>query len=238
MTGLEVIHQAIRVCQDCELYRGRTHAVPGEGAAHADIMFIGEGPGFNEDKQAKPFVGAAGQFLNELLGSIGLARQDVFITNMVKCRPPNNRDPYPDETRACSHYLDEQIEAIKPRIIVPLGRHALGRWFPNEPIGKVRAQAKKLGNLTIFPLYHPAAALHNGGLRSTILDDFARLGALLKELIADTSDSPVQISSVNTETVERLHEAPLVPNLSQNELKMDLPGLDLEPDAVAGTAAG
>ena len=231
MTGLEVIHQTIRSCQDCALHRGRIHAVPGEGAAHAEIMFIGEGPGFNEDKEARPFVGAAGQFLNELLGSIGLVRQDVFITNMVKCRPPNNRDPYPGETQACSHYLDEQIEAIKPRIIVPLGRHALARWFPNQPIGKLRAQPKTIGNLTIFPLYHPAAALHNGGLRSTIVEDFARLGSLLKDLIANTPEDAVQISGVNTEAVEAPYGARLVPNMPPNEMEADLPEPDLEPPA-------
>ena len=190
MTGLDVIHQAIRSCQDCNLHLGRTNAVPGEGSPHAEIMFIGEGPGYNEDKQARPFVGPAGQFLNELLSSIGLRREDVFITNMVKCRPPNNRDPFPGEIEACSHYLDEQIEAIKPKIIVPLGRHALARWFPNESIGKLRAKPKQFGEITLFPLYHPAAALHNGGLRGTIEDDFAKLGALLKDLVAGPVTPP------------------------------------------------
>jgi DNA polymerase len=156
--------------------------VPGQGDPHAGIMFVGEGPGFNEDKQGIPFVGAAGQFLNTLLASIGLSRETVFITNMVKCRPPNNRDPQPDETAACAHYLDEQIAAIAPKIIVPLGRHALARWFPNESIGKLRAHPKVFDGITLFPLYHPAAALHNGGLRSTIEEDFLKLGALLAEL--------------------------------------------------------
>ena len=182
MADLDVIHQAVRSCKDCALHERRTHAVPGEGSPQAGIMFIGEGPGFNEDRQGRPFVGAAGQFLNELLASIGLDRQDVFITNMVKCRPPNNRDPFPGESEACSHYLDAQIEAIRPKIIVPLGRHALARWFPNESIGRLRAKPKRFGEITLFPLYHPAAALHNGGLRSTIEEDFAKLGALLQAL--------------------------------------------------------
>lgn len=156
--------------------------MPGEGAPTADIMFVGEGPGYNEDRQGRPFVGAAGQFLNELLASIGLQREDVFITNMVKCRPPNNRDPFPAELEACAHYLDEQIAEIQPKIIVPLGRHALSRWFPNESIGKVRAKPKTMGGITVFPLYHPAAALHNGGLRATIEADFSKLGALLASL--------------------------------------------------------
>ncbi|MCH8200236.1 MAG: uracil-DNA glycosylase [Chloroflexi bacterium] len=180
MSDLQSLAQAINGCTDCGLARSRTHAVPGEGSPQAQLMFIGEGPGFNEDQQGRPFIGPAGQFLDELLASIGLARSDVFITNMVKCRPPNNRDPFPGEMEACSKYLDAQIEAIKPKVIVPLGRHALAKWFPNESIGKVRAKARRFGDITLFPLYHPAAALHNGALRSTILDDFAKLGDLLR----------------------------------------------------------
>ena len=191
MAGLEAIHQAIRACEACTLHASRTNAVPGEGSPTADIMFVGEGPGFNEDKQGRPFVGAAGQFLNELLASIGLRREDVFITNMVKCRPPNNRDPFPGELEACDHYLDEQIGQIQPKIIVPLGRHALSHWFPNESIGRVRAKPKRIGNVTLFPLYHPAAALHNGGLRATIEEDFGKLGALLASLNEAPVDSPV-----------------------------------------------
>mgnify|MGYP001276371934 CR=1 FL=1 len=181
MAQLEMLHRDIRVCQDCALHIGRTQAVPGEGAYNASLMFIGEGPGFNEDRQGRPFIGAAGQFLNELLASIGLERKDVFITNMVKCRPPNNRDPFPGEIEACSYYLEAQIDAIKPKVIVPLGRHALARWFPNESIGKLRARPRKFNGVTLFPLYHPAAALHNGGLRSTIVEDFAKLGELLQQ---------------------------------------------------------
>jgi uracil-DNA glycosylase family 4 len=168
LAALDVIHQAITTCEDCDLCQERTNAVPGEGSAHAGIMFVGEGPGQNEDTQGRPFIGAAGKFLTHMLESIGLRREDVFITNMVKCRPPNNRDPLPVEMGTCKHYLDEQIAAIAPKIIVPLGRHALARWFPGEAIGKVRAQAKVFDDVTLFPLYHPAAALHNGGLRSWV----------------------------------------------------------------------
>ena len=181
MAELQALHQQIHSCQDCALHRARTNAVPGEGAPNASLMFIGEGPGFNEDRQGRPFVGAAGQYLDELLSSIGLKREDVFITNMVKCRPPNNRDPFPGEISACSGYLDAQIEAVKPAVIVPLGRHALARWFPRDSISKVRARPRVFDGITIFPLYHPAAALHNGALRVTIEGDFAKLGALLKE---------------------------------------------------------
>ena len=181
MADLETLHQQIRACRLCNLAGGRTHAVPGEGAPNASLMFIGEGPGFNEDRQGRPFVGPAGQFLDELLRSIGLDRASVFITNMVKCRPPNNRDPFPGEVQACSAYLDAQIAAIRPRVIVPLGRHALARWFPNQSIGKLRAKPRRFGDVVVFPLYHPAAALHNGGLRATIEEDFAKLGELLRE---------------------------------------------------------
>ena len=181
MADLLALHQQVHACQECALHSTRTNAVPGEGAPNASLMFIGEGPGFNEDRQGRPFIGAAGQYLDELLGSIGLRREDVYITNMVKCRPPNNRDPFPGEISACSRHLDAQIAAIRPAVIVPLGRHALARWFPRESISKVRARPRVLEGITIFPLYHPAAALHNSGLRATIEDDFAKLGALLRE---------------------------------------------------------
>ena len=190
MADLQALHQQIHTCQECALHRARTNAVPGEGASNASLMFIGEGPGFNEDRQGRPFVGAAGQFLEELLHSIGLKREDVFITNMVKCRPPNNRDPFPGEISACSRYLDAQIEAIGPKVIVPLGRHALARWFPRDSISKVRARPRVFDGITLFPLYHPAAALHNGALRATIEADFAKLGALLKE--RETQGTPAE----------------------------------------------
>lgn len=187
MADLSAIHDQITACTACALAKGRTNAVPGEGSPKARVMFVGEGPGYNEDRQGRPFVGAAGQFLNELLASIGLARDDVFITNMVKCRPPNNRDPFPGETAACNGYLDAQIEAIKPTVIIPLGRHALARWLPNESIGKVRAQPQRFGETTVLPLYHPAAALHNGNLRSTILSDFQKVRELLDAPMAEAS---------------------------------------------------
>lgn len=182
MPDLEKISQAIRGCTRCALHQTRTHAVPGEGSAHARLMFIGEGPGYNEDQQGRPFVGQAGQLLTDLLAGIGIKREDVFITNMVKCRPPNNRDPYPGEIGACAGYLDSQIAAIKPDVIVTLGRHALARWFPAATISQMRAKARRVGDVTIFPLYHPAAALHNGSLRPEIERDFKRLGELLAQL--------------------------------------------------------
>lgn len=192
---LNAIHEQIRACDACALAGARTNAVPGEGLPAARIMFVGEAPGFNEDRQGRPFIGAAGQFLNELLASIDLAREDVFITNLVKCRPPNNRDPFPGEVAACASYLEAQIEAIKPDVIIPLGRHALAKWFPNESISKVRAKAKQLGKTTILPLYHPAAALHNGGLRSTILSDFQKIRALLDN--APDENVPTSMASAS-----------------------------------------
>lgn len=178
---LETIAENVRVCTACELCRTRTHAVPGEGNHDARIMLIGEGPGFNEDKQGRPFVGNAGTFLNELLGKAGLRREDVFITNVVKCRPPGNRDPMPDEITACSGYLDHQIELIDPDVIVTLGRFSMQRWFRNERISKIHGEPRAEGKRLIVPMYHPAAALHQAALRSTIEDDFARLPKILAE---------------------------------------------------------
>ena len=178
---LETIAEHVRVCTACELCRTRTHAVPGEGNSDARIMLIGEGPGFNEDKQGRPFVGNAGTFLNELLDKAGLKREDVFITNVVKCRPPGNRDPMPDEITACSGYLDHQIELIDPDVIVTLGRFSMQRWFKNERISKIHGEPRAEGKRLIVPMYHPAAALHQAALRSTIEDDFARLPKILAE---------------------------------------------------------
>ena len=181
MSALDDLDQRIRTCTDCPLHRNRTKAVPGEGSPQAKVMFVGEGPGFQEDQQGRPFVGPAGQLLNEMLASVGLKREDVFITNVVKCRPPNNRDPFPGEVAACNKYLVEQLQLIRPEIVVPLGRHALAHWFPTETISKVRAKPRRLGDVTVFPLYHPAAALHNTGLRGTIEQDFRAMGALLQK---------------------------------------------------------
>ncbi len=178
---LDEVAAEVRVCPLCELARTRTHAVPGEGPPRARVMLIGEGPGWHEDQQGRPFVGNSGKFLNELLAAAGLEREDVFITNVVKCRPPGNRDPLPDEIAACSGYLDRQIQAINPDIIVTLGRFSMARWFPGERISKIHGQAKRDGRRLIVPMYHPAAALHQGALRGAITDDFAKLPKLLAE---------------------------------------------------------
>ena len=166
---LDEVATLVRGCARCELSRGRTHAVPGHGNPRSEIMFVGEAPGMHEDRQGLPFVGASGQFLNELLASIDLRRDEVFITNIVKCRPPGNRDPLPDEIAACGAYLDAQIDAIDPLMIVTLGRYSMAKWFPNERISRIHGQARTFGRRVVVPMYHPAAALHQASLRSTIM---------------------------------------------------------------------
>ena len=178
---LEEVASLARSCGRCELSRGRTLAVPGHGNPNAEIMFIGEAPGWNEDRQGLPFIGAAGQFLNELLASIELDRESVFITNIVKCRPPGNRDPLPDEIAACQPYLDTQIEAIDPLAIVTLGRYSMAKWFPNERISRIHGQPRRFGARVVVPMYHPAAALHQASLRATIETDFQKLPRFIAE---------------------------------------------------------
>jgi DNA polymerase len=143
-------------------------------------MFIGEGPGQREDELGLPFVGRSGQFLDELLGSIGRSRTDVYVTNVVKCRPPGNRDPEPDEMAACSEYLDQQIAMAQPKVVVTLGRFSMARWFPGERISAIHGQPRQVDGVTVIPMYHPAAALRNGSLRAVMMQDFARIGDLLE----------------------------------------------------------
>jgi len=189
--ALAGVARRVAACRDCALCQGRTNAVPGEGNADAQIMFIGEGPGFYEDQQGRPFVGASGKFLDELIRSIGYDRRSVFIANVVKCRPPQNRDPQPDEIEACGTYLQEQIEIISPKVVVTLGRHSMQRYFPGEAISRVHGQPRRKGELIVVPMYHPAAALHQGSLRAVIEADFARLpGFLARALNGGVSAAP------------------------------------------------
>lgn len=198
MSELEPLHAKIRGCTLCKLHRGRTHAVPGEGPADAEVMFIGEGPGFHEDKQGRPFVGAAGQFLEELLASIDLKREQVFITNVVKCRPPANRDPEPDEIDACQPYLDRQMEIIRPKIVVTLGRFSMARYFPNAKISQIHGQAKKMDGVIYYPMYHPAAALHQPSLRSTVEEDMRRIPELIANIDRlDEEEPPEQVEQLS-----------------------------------------
>lgn len=182
MSALTDLYSRIQLCQDCGLAKTRTNVVPGEGPENVDILFIGEAPGWNEDQQGRPFVGAAGQFLTHLIQSIQLTRQQVFIANVIKCRPPGNRDPLPGEIEACSKWLDKQIELLSPKLIVTLGRFSLARYFPGESIGKVHGRPRKVGDLVCFPMYHPAAALHQGSLRKMIEEDMLKIPQLLKKM--------------------------------------------------------
>jgi len=176
---LPVLQEKLREWRGCALCE-TANPVLGEGNPNADIMFIGEAPGQKEDELGRPFVGAAGKFLDELLASIGLKREDVYISNVVKYRPPNNRDPLPEEKEQCMPWLQMEIALIKPKVVVPLGRHALGHFFTKLSISNVHGTAQKLtDDMTVFPIYHPAAALHNGNLRQSLLDDFQALKKFL-----------------------------------------------------------
>jgi DNA polymerase len=194
LSELTELCEEIKTCQKCILSQGRTNAVPGEGPENADIMFIGEGPGFHEDRHGRPFVGAAGKFLEELLAKIDLSRDDVYITNVVKCRPPGNRDPQPEEIEACRPYLDRQIELIHPRLIVTLGRFSMQRYFPGASISRIHGQAKRIGNVLYYPMFHPAAALHQPRWRPLVEEDFLKIPDLLAKVEdieeEDESDVP------------------------------------------------
>jgi uracil-DNA glycosylase family 4 len=179
INDLNQVERAVSVCVDCSLSETRNRAVPGEGSANTQILFVGEAPGYNEDMQARPFVGRAGTFLNELLKSVQLEREEVFITNIVKCRPPNNRDPESTEIAECKKYLDKQIEILEPKIIVTLGKHSLNKFLPGQKIGSHHGKPQVVDGQTILPMYHPAAALHNGSLRKVILNDFREIRKVL-----------------------------------------------------------
>ncbi len=175
--ALESIAREVRVCTKCRLHQSRTRAVPGEGHPETEVIFVGEGPGFNEDQQGRPFVGAAGGLLTELLSSVGWKRDEVFITNVVKCRPPGNRDPEPDEIAACRPYLQRQLEVLDPALVVTLGRFSMASFMPGARIGSahgtVRAVDPETGaaNATAYAMYHPAAAFRQAAMRSTLFKD-------------------------------------------------------------------
>jgi len=177
LSSIEEIAAAVRSCTRCGLAGTRINAVPGEGSDSPSILFIGEGPGANEDEQGRPFVGRAGKLLDELLGVVPLLRSDVYITNVVKCRPPGNRDPLPEEVRACWPYLEAQISLLEPHVIATLGRHAMNRFLPNARISDQHGRATVWRGIVIFPLYHPAAALRSTTLRQTLENDIRRLPA-------------------------------------------------------------
>ncbi len=176
---LEKIATQVSGCTNCDLHHSRKNAVPGEGPSNAEIMFIGEGPGFHENEQGRPFVGAAGKVLDDLLAKIGMQRTDVFIGNVVKCRPPGNRDPQADEISACSEYLERQIQAIDPKVIVTLGRFSLMYFMPNAKISDVHGKAMQVRGRLVVAMYHPAAGLHQRSLMSTIEEDFKKIPDLI-----------------------------------------------------------
>jgi uracil-DNA glycosylase len=189
LAQLEALHERIRTCTRCGLHATRTNAVPGTGPVPADVMIVGEAPGFNEDVQGKPFVGAAGKLLDSLLEGIGLSRGQVFICNVLKCRPPQNRDPMPTEAEACLPYLRQQFKLIQPRAVLILGRHALERMLPGVgPISKVHGQIFERMGTAFMPVYHPAAALHNGSLLADLQHDFDRVAIHLKQVMAAEED--------------------------------------------------
>jgi len=182
MSTLNDLYKEIVVCQRCILSKTATRAVPGEGPENARIMLIGEGPGFHEDQQGRPFVGAAGQFLDNLLASINIKREEVYITNMVKHRPPNNRDPLPEEISSCRLWLEKQLQIIKPKIIVTLGRHSMEMFFPGKSISKIHGTSTKKDGVAYLAMYHPAAALHQQSLKQDIQTDMLKVRTLLDDL--------------------------------------------------------
>ncbi len=182
VSSLSAISNQIKDHCCCKLGKLRIQGVPGEGNEHAEVVFVGEAPGMNEDQLGRPFVGNSGKFLDDMLASIQLSRSEVFITNIVKCRPPNNRDPEEEEKWACHFYLEAQLDLIKPHLIVCLGRHSLNYFLPGLKISAVHGQMQRGGERRILPLYHPAAALHNGSLRTTLIDDFGRIPAILERI--------------------------------------------------------
>jgi uracil-DNA glycosylase family 4 len=206
--ALEEIAAEVRTCSRCRLARGRTNAVPGEGNPATEVMFVGEGPGFNEDQQGRPFVGRAGDLLVRLLASIGWRREDVFITNVVKCRPPDNRDPQPDEIAACAPFLRRQLEVLDPALVVTLGRYSLGTFMPGARIGQVHGTARPVDPATgardalAVAMYHPAAALRTPAVERESIADIGRVPATLLESRRRRAEHEALAASVTLGTVQ------------------------------------
>jgi len=210
---LAKLAEEVSICTKCALHESRKKSVPGDGPANAEIMFIGEGPGFHENEQGHPFVGASGKFLDQLLAQADLTREEVFIANVVKCRPPGNRDPLPEELAACDTYLEAQIKAINPSMIVTLGRISMSKFFTGVKISAVHGQMQKVGERFVIPMFHPAAALHQSALKPTILGDFAKLPEQLKEARAALG-KPVLVDKVKKKKVGE------IPNEKPQQLKL------------------
>jgi uracil-DNA glycosylase family 4 len=190
LSELTDLYGVIAACQKCALSKGRSNTVPGEGPEQAEIMFIGEAPGFHENRLGRPFVGAAGKFLEELLASIGMKRTEVYICNVIKCRPPENREPLPNEIEACRLYLDQQIALVKPRMIVTLGRYSMAKFLPKASISRTHGVPTRVGEYIVLPMFHPAAALHQPKYRSDIEQDFRQIPRILAEASGVTETPP------------------------------------------------
>jgi len=200
MTELEAIAQGVAACHRCELAKDRNLTVPGEGNPDAELLFVGEAPGWHENQHGRPFVGPAGQLLEELLKAVSLRREDVFITNVVKCRPPQNRDPLPEEIQACSGYLDRQLALIKPKLIVTLGRFSMGRFFPpGKGIGALHGTTCLKNGYLCYAMYHPAAALHQPSLKRTLEQDMLKI----PEVIAVTASMAQSVPQTEVVDGER-----------------------------------
>jgi uracil-DNA glycosylase family 4 len=230
---LQEVASQVNSCKLCQLSFSRKKAVPGEGPANAEIMLVGEGPGFYENEQGRPFVGAAGNFLNELLEKAGVSRKDVFITNVVKCRPPGNRDPLPDELAACNTYLENQIAAINPLVIVTLGRYSMGKFLPNVRISDVHGQPAWVKGRLIVPMFHPAAALHQPSLKTSVERDFARLPEWIqqaqtagRQTVVRSATAPVEEPAPEKINQAKIPESPIMlfdlDALGQDNTKTDI----------------
>ena len=216
MSELTDLAARISTCTDCGLSATRTNAVPGVGPETAEVVFVGEGPGFHEDQQGKPFVGPSGQFLTELIRAGGMRREDVFICNVVKCRPPNNRDPLPDEVAACRKYLVRQVELIQPKVVVTLGRYSLQHFLPGQSISRVHGRHTIKDGQFVMPMYHPAAALHQGSLRTVLLEDFKRL--------------PVVVASARAAAAQQTISAPPLPAAPTKPMAAAAPPTPTQPE--------
>jgi DNA polymerase len=253
--ALDQIAAEVRVCTACRLHRGRTHAVPGEGDPETEVVFVGEGPGQNEDQQGRPFVGAAGGLLEELLGLVGWRRTEVFITNVVKCRPPGNRDPEPDEIAACAGFLRRQLAALDPAVVVTLGRYSLGTFMPGAKISSAHGTTRPIdpstgaSNATAFAMYHPAAAFRQTALKETLVADMAGLPQVLLDARAvrqagagagtaraampGAGEERASSDTGDVGATQRADDAPAPPEPSGEPLEAP----DLSPDDIAAAAA-
>ena len=210
-TSIEEIGDVVRSCTKCALHKSRVNAVPGSGSANARILIIGEGPGFNEDQQGLPFIGRSGKLLDVLLAAVPIVRDDVFITNVVKCRPPDNRDPLPDEVIACRPYLKRQMELLDPRVIVTLGRHSLLRFYPEGKISKDHGKILRWEGRILFPLYHPAAGLRNPAIKKQLQEDVLRLPEAVRKSIRLSAPAPQTLQPSTEVSEPQIAEQPTQP---------------------------